>query len=258
MSEASPLPVLYTAPQPLTPARHGARSLKRMTHFKFARTVNSVPLNVNELALAARHYPIVFTAGEPASPAVVLGVRDGQNLYVENWGGWAEDHYVPAYVRRYPFIFIEEEDGARFTLAIDEASGLLVDGASRPLFANGEPTEVARNALAFCQAFQAERAGTLAFARARAEADLLVPNRADLSLASGEKLAFGGFRVVDEARLNALPDGEFLDWRRRGWLAPIHAYLMSMTNWARLADRADARARRETGAKGEDRKKRGA
>lgn len=258
MAEASALPVLYTNPQPLTPARHGARSLKRMTHFKFARAVNSVPLNLNEVALAARHYTIVFTAGEPASPAVVLGVRDGQNLYVENWGGWSEDHYVPAYIRRYPFIFIEDDGGARFTLALDEASDLLVDGAARPLFANGEPTEVSRNALAFCQAFQAERAGTLAFSRALAEADLLVPNRADLSLASGETLAFGGFRVVNETRFNALADGVFLEWRRRGWLAPIHAHLMSMTNWARLADRADARLRRETGSNASDRKKRGA
>ncbi|MFN0042653.1 MAG: SapC family protein [Alphaproteobacteria bacterium] len=250
-------PILYGDPRPLTPARHGDRSLKRLTHFKFARQANSVPLNLNEVALASRHYPIVFTASEPASPAAVLGVRNGENLFVEAWGGWAEDHYVPAYVRRYPFIFIEEDSGARFTLAIDEASGFLIGGASRPLFTNGEPTEVTRGAFSFCSAFQTERAVTLEFARALAAHDLLVPNRADLSLVSGETLAFGGFRVVDEARLNALADDVFLDWRRRGWLAPIHAHLISMTNWARLADRADSRLRREGAAKPAGRKERG-
>lgn len=236
------LPVLYRRPQPLDPVRHGAMSLKRMTNFAFAAGVNSVPLNSVEFPFAMRHYPIVFTAGALPSPVVVLGVQADKNLFVSAWGGWADGLYVPAYIRRYPFIFMEAGDGDRLVLCLDEASDLLVADTKRPLFADGATTDVINHALDFCTEFQRQHALTVEFARALAAHDLLVPNRADLSLISGEKLSLDGFRVVDEARFNALPDGMFLDWRARGWLHLVYCHLMSMSNWGRLADLADKAA----------------
>ena len=56
------------------------------------------------------------------------------------------------------------------------------------------------------------------FARALAEADLLVENRADITLPDGQRLAMSGFKVIDEAKFNKLPDEEFLRWRANGWL----------------------------------------
>lgn len=233
------LPVLYRRPQPLDPGRHGAMSLKRMTSFSFARETNSVPLNGIEFPFAMRHYPIVFTAGDQPSPVAVLGVRTDKNLFVSEWGAWTDGLYIPAYIRRYPFIFMEEGGGDRLVLCIDEASELLTNDTKRPLFADDKPTDVVTHALDFCTEFQAQHAATAEFARALVAHDLLVPNRADISLVSGEKLSLGGFRVVDEARFHALPDDVFLDWRKRGWLHLVYCHLMSSINWGRLADLTD-------------------
>ena len=127
---------------PLDPQRHGSKSLKRMTSFPFARKTNSVPINGVEFPFVMRHYPIVFTAGERPNPVAVLGVRTDKNLFVNEWGGWTDGLYVPAYIRRYPFIFMEDASGERLILCVDEETNLLVDDSKRPLFADGKPTDV--------------------------------------------------------------------------------------------------------------------
>jgi len=233
------LPVLYRKPMPLDPLRHGSKSLKRMTDFPFARNTNSVPINGVEFPFVMRHYPIVFTAGERPNPVAVLGVRTDKNLFVNEWGGWTDGLYVPAYIRRYPFIFMEDTGGERLILCVDEESGLLSDDSKRPLFADDKPTDVVTHALDFCTEFQAQHNATAEFGRALEKHDLLIPNRADISLVSGEKLTLGGFRMVDEARFHALPDDVFLEWRKKGWLHLVYCHLMSSINWGRLADLAD-------------------
>lgn len=234
------LPVLYQRPMPLDAQRHESMSLKRMTSFPFAQKTNSVPINGVEFPFVMRHYPIVFTAGEQPNPVAVLGVRADKNLFVSEWGAWTDGLYVPAYIRRYPFIFMEETGGDRLILCIDEESDLLTNDSRRPLFADGQRTDVVTHALDFCTEFQAQHNATAEFGRALEAHDLLIPNRADISLVSGEKLSLGGFRMVDEARFHALPDDVFLEWRRKGWLHLVYCHLMSSINWGRLADLADA------------------
>lgn len=232
-------PVLYRKPVPLAPERHGGKSLKRMTKFGFAKATNSVPINGVEFPFVMRHYPIVFTPGAQPNPVAVLGVRPDTNLFVTKWGAWTDGLYVPAYIRRYPFIFSQDDGGDQLTLCIDEESDLLTDDSKRPLFADGKPTDVVTHALDFCKEFQLQHAATAEFGRALATHGLLAPNRADIALTSGEKVSLGGFLVIDEARFHALSDEVFLDWRKRGWLHLVYCHLMSSINWGRLADLAD-------------------
>ena len=69
---------------------------------------------------------------------------------------------------------------------------------------------------------------------------MLETRTAEIDLSSGQKLIFGAFRVVDEAKLAALPNAVVADWLRRGWLAWTHAHLLSFANWSNLADRVRA------------------
>ncbi len=41
-------------------------------------------------------------------PAVLLGIRDQENLYVDDNGAW-NAKYIPAFVRRYPFVFSSQD-----------------------------------------------------------------------------------------------------------------------------------------------------
>ena len=183
-------------------------------------------------------YPIVFTSREPLAAVAVLGLEDNDNLFVGEDGKWREGHYIPAYVRRYPFLFLEQPEKSELVLCIDENSGLLTRSADRPLFQDGEPTQLVRDALAFCRDFHEQTMKSAAFVGELANKELLVPNQARTVLASGREMTLHGFRVVDEAKFNALPDEVILDWRRRGWLPLVYCHLLSMAHWRGLAELA--------------------
>jgi len=235
-----PHPVFYTRPELLSVERHGEKSLAPIANFKFARGTNSIPLSGTEFAPAMRHYPIVFSEEAAPFPMAILGLRNAENLFLDTDGRWDEGAYVPAYVRRYPFIFMAGPDQQQFALCIDAASDFVVEGESNPLFRDGVPTEMAKNALAFCTSFQAEYEKTRSFAAALVERKLLETRTASIDLADGQRLFFGPFCVVDETKLREVPNAVIADWLRRGWLAWIHAHLLSFANWNILAKRLRA------------------
>lgn len=237
------LPLFYQNPEPLNPERHGGKSLRPLERYGFSANTNALPLNAVEFPLAARHFPIVFTQRDPAMPVAILGLRTDENLFVAKEDGrWLDDAYIPAYVRRYPFIFMDGPEDGKFILCIDEASELLVDGDERPLFDGTKPTEVAENALKFCSSFHHQYALTQEFSGALAQNDLLVSHQASMTLANGEQVGLGGFRVVDEGRFNALADEVVLEWRKKEWLGLIYVHLMSGANWTALGARTAKRA----------------
>jgi len=231
----SALPLFYKQPRPLDANTHRASRLRDNAHFGFARSANSVPINGIEFAIAQRHYPIVFTGTGKPFPAAVLGLRVDENLFIDSAGRWVEGIYVPAYVRRYPFVFIEAPED-KLILAIDEGSGLLVDDGPHKLFDDaGKPTPLVNGALQFCGAYQANFKQTLEFIDALLAQDLLVDNRANAVLAGGERLTLGGFKVIDEEKFKALPEAVLKTWRDQGWLAWVYAHFFSLTGWNGLA-----------------------
>lgn len=239
--QAADLPMFYRRPRPLNSEVDRGKSLLPAPDHSFARGTNSVVLNGGELYQAMRFYPIVFSLAEPASAFAVVGLADNENLFIGADGRWVPDAYVPAYVRRYPFIVMEQPGSSEIIVCFDEASGLVAESIERPLFDAGQPTKLLQDAVAFCREFHAQHTATTAFVRALAAQGLLARNEARIVLGSGKQMTLQGFGVVDEAKFNALPDELFLDWRRRGWLHLIYCHLMSMGNWARLADLAAKR-----------------
>lgn len=237
---ATRLPLFYRRPEPLSSIEHAAWKLKP-TDYAFAAETAFVPLVVAEIAAASRTYPIVF-AGEGAAPLALTGL-DKANLFVTE-GAWAEDAYVPAYVRRYPFGFLATGDGKRFVLALDvEAEGVVSSGdEGRPMFEDGKPAELTTEALAFCDAFQGEAAATTAFAEALKGSGLLIERRADVTLPDGRKLGVEGFQIVDAEKFAALDDAVVLDWRRKGWLALIYFHLASLDRFSVLLSLQAGRA----------------
>jgi hypothetical protein len=231
-------PVFYRQPRPLEPVRYAGKSLREMTDFNFARASNSVPVNGVEFPPAMRNYPLVFTVSQPLAALAVLGLRDRENLFVEADGSWRADCYVPAYVRRYPFIFTQSPKGDQLILCIDDASDLLVEDASRPLFVNNAPSPVVGRGLAFCGEYQGQYNATQEFVAALEKHEILVHSQVQFALEPGRSVSLGGFRVVDEGKLNALPDPVFMEWRKRGWIPMIYCHLLSLSNWQRLAQLA--------------------
>ncbi len=241
-SEAAdrPLPLFYRKPVVLRSTVHGAWRLKD-GDFGFAAETAFVPIVGGEFVETSRCYPVLF-AGTARMPVAVLGLADGINLFVEN-GRWAEGQYVPAYVRRYPFGFVEIPDSDRFALAIDVAAGRVVEQGDEgaPLFENGEPSALTRQALQFCEAYQGEFRATKAFVDALREKDLIVEQRADVTLPDGRKYALNGFGIVDEKRFRELDDATIVDWHRKGFLSLITLHLASLARMGALMERQGRR-----------------
>ncbi|MCF8706418.1 SapC protein [Sphingobium faniae] len=236
----SALPLFYREPAVLHSEAHAGWRLKE-GDTAFAAGTPYVPIVLGEFGEAGCCYPVVF-AGDTFLPVVVLGLADGENLFVEE-RAWANGHYVPAYVRRYPFGFVAIPGSDRFALALDTASERLVregdDGM--PLFEKGEPGPLTRQALQFCEAYQAEFQNTKAFADALQEQGLLVEKRADATLPDGRRYALDGFRIVDTDRLRDLDEATVVDWHRKGWLSLINLHLASLGRLTTLMERQASR-----------------
>ncbi len=229
---ASSLPLFYRDPQPLSSNAHAAWRL-RDGDASFAADAPYVPIVIGELAAAARSYPVVF-AGDDAQPVAVLGL-ERRNLFVEG-GRWTGDAYVPAYVRRYPFGFIATVNPDGFALAIDAGADRVVRSGTEgaPLFDDGKPSALTGQALAFCDAFQADVTATRAFAEALKAHDLLIDRRADATLPDGRTLGLDGFQIIDADRFGALADDAVIDWHRKGWLPLVHFHLASLERFQAL------------------------
>ena len=243
-SEGPRWPLFYNMPVPLSFERHGDKSINLERRFGFAVNTNMVPVNMQEFSRVAISYPIVFTESAPASAIAILGLRQGQNLFVDNAGAWDGGVYVPAYVRRYPFIFSTGQEDEQLVLCLDEADDLIVDGTgaenTQAIYDGEEASETIKKMLEFCTAFHRQSLATREFVDELENRDLFRPGTVTITNESGEQFNLRGFRIVDETKFNALPDEAFLEFRRKGWLHAITSHLVSVQNLAALGFRSKA------------------
>lgn len=227
------LPLFYRDPQLLTAALHGDLRLGA-GNYGFARDTNAVPMAIIEFAAAMCRYPIVFSEKD-GFPLGLLGLEQANRFVAHD--DWAEGHYVPAYIRRYPFVFADMGKDS-FALALDMgADRVSRGGEGAALFDEGKPTALTQEAMAFCREFHGAHIQTRAFIDGLQGQDLLVPQSADARLPSGRPMTLSGFTVVDRGRFEALDDAVILDWHKKGWLALIHFHFASLDRFAGLLAR---------------------
>jgi hypothetical protein len=223
------------------PTLHADLRLDRTPNFGFAAGADYVPLGLVELDAAAQHYPILFTKGADPAPIALLGLRNGQNLFVMPDGRWRDGSYVPAYCRAFPFIFVGTGTDETTYVAMEADAACLRRDAGEPLFADGKPTPSLSQAIAFCDNYRNNVIAAEAFGRALAAHGLLEDETATVNFTGGGSLRVAGFQVVRPERLENVADATFLDWRRRGWIPSLYAHLFSLGRWAQLIDFAAAR-----------------
>jgi hypothetical protein len=229
-------PLFYSDPAPVNGDIHGDFKIQPEGDFRFTKDTNAVPITTPEFVLAARHYPIVFV-GDQMIPTVVLGFRQGQNLFVADDGTWERRCYIPAYVRRYPFILLGKEDDERLQLGVDGTSKS--DHADARALFDGEKkeTQVVTDALDICQQFHGAYKTTSEFSEMLADSGLMEERSLELEFPGAEKMSIGSFSSVDEQKLRDASGERFLEWRRKGWLAAMYFHVASLNNWEQLIDR---------------------
>src|SRR6266404_7400854 len=231
--------LIYETVVPLTFATHRHSSVEIGGNFAFSSKINSAPLTAIEFRDAQSDYPIVFAGNKEAVlPAVILGLREGENLYLSGDGRW-DARYIPAFVRRYPFVFAKSDDGERFNLCIDEQfSGFNGDGRGERLFTDeGKPSPYVENILKFLQEYQLQFHRTERFCKNILELDLLEPMQAQVEMNSGEKYSLGGFMAINREKLKELPGDKLAELAKTDELELIYLHLQSMRNFGALKDR---------------------
>ncbi|MBA4803482.1 MAG: SapC family protein [Brevundimonas sp.] len=239
--------LFYGRPEPLSAEAHGKLGANPVEKpYAFASQTHLVPLTVTEFAPAALSYPVIFV-GDARQPVAVMGLRSGENLYVSADGEFRGDAYIPAYVRRYPFVFANDDVQKRLILCIDRAAPFIVEGGTTPLFEDGQPSAYTRQAMEFCNNFEQERQRTDAFVQLLKDLDLLdvreanfTPRNPDGTPGQAQKLA--EYYAVSEDRLKALPAEKLAELRDNGALGQIYAHLVSLLGWDRLIALAFQRA----------------
>lgn len=235
--------LLYGKPEPLSKEQHGALGVVSVAApFAFAADTHVAPLTVTEFGLAALSYPVIFV-GESYQPVAVLGLNQGQNLFIGDDGAWDYDAYVPGYVRRYPFVLAEDKTADRMIVCIDRNAPMLSDKPEMPFFDKGEPTDLTKNAIEFCNNFETERRRTESFVQLLRDNDLLAtreatytPQNADGTPGAPQRIA--EYFAVSEEKLNALPADKLVELRNNGALPQIYAHLVSLSGWDRLIIKA--------------------
>jgi hypothetical protein len=241
--------LIYEQPLVLNRVQHRHLRIKAvLQNFEFARALNSVPLTTIEFAQAARDYPIVF-AGEDGGdlgagmPAALLGLSRDCNLFIETDGCWATDTYVPAFLRRYPFV-VANQDALPDTFAVCVDAPFLATGNDGlNLFEeSGEDAPALKRALGYLADYQAAVQRTQAFMQQLRESQLLVPRTIRVERPDSAAQTLSGLHVVDEERLHKLAGKDLAKLSKTGALGLLYAHVMSLGNIQRLSARMDARS----------------
>ena len=235
----------YQTPVALNRERHRHLKLDASKgNYLFAAKTNSLLLATTELIDAAASYPVVFVgdAGGPYTLCAMVGLNNEENLFVDAEGNWYAGSYVPAFVRRYPFVLSGGADeNADLAVCIDEAFAGFNEQDGQPLFdAEGKDTPLLLGAIEFLQHFHAEMHLTNAFAQRLDTLGLLSAKSFEVER-DGNKRVVEGVVIIDAEKLAALDDATVLAMVRSGDMALAHAHLVSIKQIPHMAVRLEQR-----------------
>ncbi len=238
-SQEQSLPLFYGSLAPISTQFHADFGLKQRENLGFTKVTHAIPVTVDEFAVVQRHYPIVFGLGESPAPLALVGLQEGQNLYLDADGQWAPGQYVPAFVRRYPFMLArltpESED---LSLCFDDSSGLIGAGYPDKLFNGSEPSDMTKNILAFCEQFEQAVFRTRNFMDELAKLDLLMDGEVTIQREGvTEPSVYRGFRMIAEDKLQNIRGDQARKMVNTGMMGLAYAHLFSLSLISGLFER---------------------
>ncbi len=232
---------LYKTVEPLNRTKHRNYGVKDIAApYSFLKEWHFVPALAGEFSVACGSYPIIFL-GDKRMPVLVMGLRQGTNVFVTEDGHFDSDHYIPAYVRRYPFVSASNPQEQPSTVCVDvDAPFLVKSNPDMPFFDEaGEPTEYINKAVEFVSAFETDAMVTEGFVERLIALDLFEqksvrvadPNNPENTVTVAE------YWGVSEEKYTNLPAEKVAEMHKNGDLFAISAHLMSLQRWERIMRR---------------------
>lgn len=217
--------------------KHRKLRFKPFADVRFASKAQTALLAATEIPDCAVEYPVVFAPTKDGPVAVaLLGLRQNDNLFVTAEGKW-DGRYIPAFLRRYPFLPATAPDGKVMIAIDDTCANLNRDDGELLIDADGKATPYLNELIKFIEQVHVDYARSAAFAKSLAERGLLRDMNAEIKRDSGTQFTLTGFQIADEAKIAELPDAELAAMVRNGQLALLHAHLVSLRNLQKLVGR---------------------
>lgn len=238
---ATPATPVFRRLMALDRKAHAGLKVRPPENSTFAADATLIPLMTPEFGAAARDYPVVFVRDSDNTliPVALTGLPQSKNVYVDKDGRW-DARYVPAYVRRYPFAFVETSADT-YTICIDADSACFDSNAGMALFeADGQPSATLKDTIERLNEYQRIMTHTKSFMKKLDAADILMEANAKADLPDGRTISWRGFWIVDEARFRNLPQDKLKDWFATGELGLLYAHMLSLGNLAELPRRHGA------------------
>lgn len=227
------LPLFYKDLMPLNSRDHSNWKTKPIDAATWLVGQHAIPLTVDEFVQAQRDFPIVFSSGDNPLPLALMGLNEGVNTFVNEDGKIEEPIYIPAYIRRYPFMLAKlTEDTEDLSLCFDptaESIGEFEDGSV--LFEEeGKASQATTDILQFCEHFEQAGARTKSFVDELKKHDLLMDGEIAISQNDNpdKPFIYRGFQMVNQEKLAEVRGDLLRTWNQNGMMPLIHAQIFSL------------------------------
>lgn len=238
--------LLYQKPARLNSSAHAKLRFNPLSTFDFASKLSSIPIIAAEFPVACRQYPIVFVEGPTGglNALAILSFEKDRNSFLDAKGNWTAT-YVPAFIRRYPFVLAEIPGKSDdFDVAYDEGSGCFDKKKGEPLFDDqGAPSKFLQEQIDFLRLFHVEFQRTQQFLDTLKKEELLTPYNVDI-VRGGDNARFAvrSAMVINESKLHSLTPEKASAYLKNGFMGLMYAQLISLQSFLALANRTSEEA----------------
>jgi len=227
------LPLFFQDLMPLNSRDHAKWHTRQVPTAPFLKGQHAVPLTCDEFVEAQRHFPIVFSTGPDPLPLALMGLNEGINTFMDDEGRLTENVYVPAYVRRYPYMLARlSPDTDDLSLCFDPTSDVVGEfDEGQPLFDDeGKPSQVTQDLLAFCQRFEEAGVRTKSFIDELKKHDLLMEGEIAITRNDDpdKPYVYRGFQMINQEKLRDVRGDVLRTWNQNGLILLIHAHIFSL------------------------------
>lgn len=227
------LPLFYNDLMPLNSRDHATWNTKSLESAVWLNKHHAIPLTVDEFVQTQRDFPIVFSSGDNPLPLALMGLNEGVNTYVDDEGKINDPVYLPAYIRRYPFMLAKlTPEGDDLSLCFDPTAGAVgeFEEGEKLFDAEGQATDATKRILEFCEHFEGAGQRTKNFVDELKKHDLLMDGEIAISQTENDDKPFlyRGFQMVNQEKLQEVRGDVLREWNKNGILALIYSHIMSL------------------------------
>lgn len=227
------LPLFYNDLMPLNSRDHATWNTKSLDSAVWLSKHHAIPLTVEEFAQAQRDFPIVFSSGDNPLPLALMGLNEGVNTFIDGDGKITDPIYLPAYIRRYPYMLAKlTPDTEDLSLCFDPTSGAVgeFEEGEKLFDSEGATTDATKRILQFCEQFESAGRRTKNFVDELKKHDLLMDGEIAISETEGQENPFiyRGFQIINQEKLQDVRGDVLREWNKNGIIGLIYAHLMSL------------------------------